>query len=325
MPYLIGTDEAGYGPNLGPLVIAGTVWHIQDSGQDLDLYHRLAATITRDPSTVTEHNQFAVADSKALYQTSKGPRLLERALLSCLKLLDKRPESWQSLWDDLAPHSKPARDMLPWYRSFNCDLPLACEAEEITRLANSLHHTCDAAGVHLLDVSSTAVFPGPFNDLVDTYGNKSTLLSQTTLSLVKQLMIDSDWSTSHEPLFIACDKHGGRKRYGALLQQTFPEYLVEILGERSAESIYRWGPENQRVEIRFQARGESFLPTALASMTAKYLRETAMIAFNAFWCERKIGLRPTAGYPTDAKRFRAEIETARQQLNVGERELWRAR
>jgi len=50
-----------------------------------------------------------------------------------------------------------------------------------------------------------------------------------------------------------------------------------------------------------------------------------MIAFNAFWCERKIGLRPTAGYPTDAKRFRAEIETARQQLNVGERELWRAR
>ena len=26
--YLIGTDEAGYGPNLGPLVISATVWQV---------------------------------------------------------------------------------------------------------------------------------------------------------------------------------------------------------------------------------------------------------------------------------------------------------
>ena len=25
---LLGTDEAGYGPNLGPLVVAGTAWRI---------------------------------------------------------------------------------------------------------------------------------------------------------------------------------------------------------------------------------------------------------------------------------------------------------
>src|SRR5215203_3406446 len=28
MPYLIGTDEAGYAPNLGPLVVTATVWHV---------------------------------------------------------------------------------------------------------------------------------------------------------------------------------------------------------------------------------------------------------------------------------------------------------
>ena len=30
MGYAIGTDEAGYGPNLGPLVISATVWEIPD-------------------------------------------------------------------------------------------------------------------------------------------------------------------------------------------------------------------------------------------------------------------------------------------------------
>ncbi len=30
MAYLIGTDEAGYAPNLGPLIISCTVWHVAD-------------------------------------------------------------------------------------------------------------------------------------------------------------------------------------------------------------------------------------------------------------------------------------------------------
>src|SRR3954452_13849763 len=30
MGILIGMDEAGYGPHLGPLVIAATVWHVPD-------------------------------------------------------------------------------------------------------------------------------------------------------------------------------------------------------------------------------------------------------------------------------------------------------
>ena len=28
MPYLIGMDEAGYGPNLGPLVVSASVWQM---------------------------------------------------------------------------------------------------------------------------------------------------------------------------------------------------------------------------------------------------------------------------------------------------------
>ena len=40
MPYLVGTDEAGYGPNLGPLVVSATVWRV-DSLHNKDVFGQL--------------------------------------------------------------------------------------------------------------------------------------------------------------------------------------------------------------------------------------------------------------------------------------------
>ena len=60
-------------------------------------------------------------------------------------------------------------------------------------------------------------------------------------------------------------------------------------------------------------------------MVSKYLRELAMLAFNAFWMAQVPGLKPTAGYPVDAKRFRREIEQAQSKLGVPDDQLWRHR
>ena len=43
---------------------------------------------------------------------------------------------------------------------------------------------------------------------------------------------------------------------------------------------------------------------ALASIVSKTIRELWMDVFNDYWCERVPGLKRTAGYHTDAKRFR---------------------
>ena len=67
------------------------------------------------------------------------------------------------------------------------------------------------------------------------------------------------------------------------------------------------------------------MPTALASMTAKYVRELAMIAFNAFWINHLPNLRPTAGYPLDAKRFRKAIAPVQKKLEVSDATIWRCR
>ena len=70
-------------------------------------------------------------------------------------------------------------------------------------------------------------------------------------------------------------------------------------------------------------QGERFLPTALASMTAKYLRELSMRAFNKFWSVHVPDLRPTAGYPKDAHRFYKDIRTAQRKLGIDDHALWR--
>ena len=67
------------------------------------------------------------------------------------------------------------------------------------------------------------------------------------------------------------------------------------------------------------------MPAALASMASKYLRELAMRAVNHFWCGRLVGLRPTAGYPEDARRFKSEIAAIQAELGIDDRILWRAK
>ena len=60
-------------------------------------------------------------------------------------------------------------------------------------------------------------------------------------------------------------------------------------------------------------------------MLAKYLRERMMESFNAFWQSYFPEIRPTAGYPMDAKRFRAEIESKAIELGLPLEQWWRCK
>ena len=58
------------------------------------------------------------------------------------------------------------------------------------------------------------------------------------------------------------------------------------------------------MDIRFSKGADRFsFPVAAASILAKYTRELFMKNLNDYWCGRIDGLKPTAGYPEDAKRF----------------------
>jgi len=323
MPHLIGTDEAGYGPNLGPLVISATLWQVPPGTDGEDLYERLAGLIVPSSEQAAKRPGacVAMADSKVLYRSGKGLRHLERGLWAALALLGKQPQTWLDVWQVLAPEAADDLRAVPWYAGYDSPAPLEIDLAELRALAPVLRSGLAAAGVRLVGLCSRAVFPRQFNDLVELHGSKGAALSHLTIELISRVMEP----LADGPISVICDKHGGRNHYGRLLGEHFPDRLIEVHGEGRRQSIYRFGPPQRRVQFCFQMKAESCLPAALASMASKYLRELAMRALNAFWCGRLAGLKPTAGYPQDAKRFRADIAHALAELQIDDRLLWRVK
>ncbi|HEX2476575.1 MAG TPA: hypothetical protein VHK01_17610 [Lacipirellulaceae bacterium] len=363
MGILIGMDEAGYGPHFGPLVIAATAWEVPDEGSGFRVQgsdvgelasaggnHSRSAAVLAEPTesrktraadcvdlyrllrnvvakSVNER-RIAIADSKALFHPGLGLRQLERGVHAVLYSIEQR----LCCWSDIVHYCRADPDghhcHVCWPDGFDCSLPVDAAAAELTRLAARFARACEASLVRPLFIRARLVFPAQFNELVDYYGSKGGALSHVTVGLLREVVDDVfkfPPAEAGSPVFAVCDKHGGRNYYTALLQHHFSEHWIEPVYESHAESRYEWGPAESRVRVTFRMNGERFLPTALASMTAKYLRELAMRAFNEFWAAQVSDLRPTAGYPTDSYRFRKAIAAKQRELGIEDRVLWRKR
>lgn len=325
MIYFVGTDEAGYGPNLGPLVVAASVWKITDSDlRPADLYARLSrclqATLPRPNRQPDSPPQpIVIADSKTLYHSGQGLQHLERGVFSLFGNLAALPQTWRELFETLAAASQRPADASPEYHDYHAPALTTTTPAQLAAATQFLRQSLQEAGVELVRLEAETLFPGRFNELVTARGSKGAVLTETTLALVRRVT----QGLAPGPVWIRCDKHGGRARYAPALQDCFPEELVRVRDEGRQASRYEWGAGNQRVRIEFVAQGEGFMPTALASMLAKYLRERAMEAVNAFWSRQLPGLKPTAGYPVDARRFWSETAALRQQLGIPDHILWR--
>ena len=351
MPLLIGMDEAGLGPNLGPFVVAASVWEVPSPPSGFDFWTAFDTVLTNAPRPHDE--RLHVADSKRVFQPGSGIATLERGVLTALRMCGVeaatlgglrdvlcraatpsapvngdtsgvRPSvsSAQSLFDDDELHAArsstemiPDRETkLPWYDSGDVSLPVV--SSDLS-LASPWQSLCERLRVRLVAICADVVEPERFNRLVRRYDNKAAATSRIAMQVLRRA-----WPLDRAgEVLVVADKHGGRNRYEPLLAEAFPERTVVCLEEGAERSVYRMGD----CEIRFQPRAEEHGPVALASMTAKYLRELAMHQFNRFWRERIPGLKPTQGYPLDAKRFRAEIAELQRILGIADDILWRER
>ena len=303
MTLVIGADEAGYGPNLGPLVVAATAWHVEAPPDEVERV--LEAAVAAEGATRLW------GDSKQIYRGGGGLAALEQGALAGIALAAGRlPRSWNDLALVVGCHDV---ECMPEHEALvRLTLPLEPPAEcPFEDLANRLA----GRGIRLAAVRVSVLPPAVFNRLLEAGLNKSDLLSQTTLARAAGL------ACGPGPSVVWCDRHGGRKRYAPLVARHFSTPLVQTLEETVARSTYALPAAGLRIE--FSVGGEARTPVALASMTAKYVRELAMRAFNAHWGRLAPGVAPTAGYPVDAGRWRREAETAVERAGVSWDEVWR--
>lgn len=318
--HLIGADEAGYGPNLGPLVVSATHWdavNCRRAGRDGEgLWECLSTALSQSATT---DGRLHVADSKVVYQPGRGLAALERSVLALLAAAGQRPRTLVELRAILSPDAcDPGDRQAPWYAEVDLDLPVAATREAVKEGADRLQRAMEAAGLRLVAVQSDLVTEARFNRLTAAAGSKGAVLTEVTLRLITRLWSDAARAAG---LRIFADKHGGRSYYGGVLTELTGGEFVQILEESSLRSRYRVCG----AEFQFEAKGERHLPVAVASMVSKYLRELSMLAVNAFWQRHLPKLRPTKGYPSDARRFREEIAATQQRLGLADAIVWRER
>ncbi|MCA9034905.1 MAG: hypothetical protein KDA91_07245 [Planctomycetaceae bacterium] len=348
----IGTDEAGYGPNLGPLVITATSWQAPSGTACDKLWDLLAEVLTNDPAK--DDRRLFVADSKQVYSPASGILDLETAVLSFLSALNLQPATTAELGAIVAGSlfdEQRKRD--PTLATAGTPLPLAAFPDEVAESREAILNAFRQTQVRLVAIRSRIIFPPEFNELVSRAGSKGVILSQSTMDLVHQLCpkqfhshhtedlrrgpkrlfaLEDDEATVSSPtaaetgenidsVHVYCDKHGGRNRYDALISEQFDDQFVFRREESTAISRYQMG----KVEFCFRTKAEALLPVALASMVSKYVRECLMEDFNAFWRNHLPTLKPTRGYPLDARRFREDIASAVMQLGIEESHFWRCK
>lgn len=320
MAILVGIDEAGYGPVLGPLVVTGVVFEVPDTDPTGCLWTRLQRSVTRSVSR--RDVRLPVVDSKKLYHRRAGLVSLERTALTAMQVGGQSPASLRDLLELFCPHVLDQLDPYPWYRDFDVDLPTAVDAADVATRANALARDCRDRDVRLRGIYSEPLLEGHYNRLVGSTRNKAVVLLGLVLRIIDRVRSTAGGRALH----ICVDRHGGRLHYGPQLMTAFDGYALQIEEESAERSAYVLRRQAASLHVEFATEGEErHLPVALASILSKYVRELFMLGLNRYWQRRIDGLRPTAGYYTDGKRFLADIEGEMGSAGVDRRLLERSR
>lgn len=310
MPWVVGIDEAGYGPSLGPLVQAMVVWHWCQP-EPLD-WAALQKWIRRvgEPAD----GRVLIDDSKQVY-TRYGWYALEEALVRTLHL---QRQCWHQWLSRMALPSSVAEVMVEeWF-----DGQEMIPRQDYPPLQQPPFPV--QARLRVLTVAA-------FNRQCDRCGNKAEVLAQGWTELVHSLFAANGVqrpliATTGERVLIFSDKLGGRRYYCGLVQAGFPQAGVWPLQESARWSSYRVEQEKDAVEVHFQVEADQHnLAVALASMLAKYVREMCMAQFNRFWQQRVPELPTTSGYLPHARRWYARIAPLLRDHGLHADQVWRRR
>jgi len=319
MAVLVGIDEAGFGPILGPLVVSSSALSLPHDLLKSDLWQVLRRSLSNRRKRLA--GRLLVADSKKAYSKSTGIKHLERTVLTALKCLGQEPTTLTELMERICPSCLGRLSAYPWYQEAASHRLLSDGADKAIASA-VLTDDLASNAMELLSVESLCLDVAYYNKMVAAVKNKANVLFTATCRLI-QTAYDN---FAGDDLHIMVDRQGGRMHYRRNLQRMFGDMELKILRETPATSSYELKAGAKGMRLHFVVGADDrFLPVSLASMTSKYLRELLICNINRYFNGFGADLKPTAGYWKDGLRFIEDIKTNLPGVRFDSEQLIRSR
>ena len=295
---VLGVDENGLGPQLGPLVATSVAL-------ETPRYAR-GALCTRGLA-------FGLTDSK---ETGGFGRMAftESVALALLEPTAGFPGSADGLMDRVSPDSRrQLRARCPDDRTaeqcWAVDLPLPAFGGDPSHGKELLDRLVGRSSLRIVGVQSRIACAGVLNSRLAAGANK--------LAIDLELFEDLVASAHHRhgsPMLVICGMVGGIRDYASRLSRFEPDRITPLVGRRGQRRYTVAGVGELRFEVDADAR---HLPVALASIVGKYVREICMRRIGEFYRRANPELPLVSGYHDPlTRRFVEASEPSRHRLGI---------
>ncbi len=297
---VMGVDENGLGPRLGPLVATAVTLRTPAYARSALCRRGLAVGLT-DSKQTGGFGRMAFIESVALALVA-GPDA-------------EPPASADALLGRVAPPSERAlRACCPDPRSasqcWGVDLALPAYGGEVSHGRALLRQLVGRSRLEIVDVQSRIACAGVLNQRLASGVNKLSV----DLGLFEEL-IESVHADRGGPLLAVCGMVGGIRDYAPRFRR-FGARRVEPLG-RPRRGVRRYAVEDVG-ELRFEVDADArHLPVALASMVGKYVREVCMQRIGEFYRRLDTEVSLASGYYDPVTtRFIEATAPSRRRLGI---------
>lgn len=285
---VVGIDENGFGPRLGPLVVTASLVVVKDVGHLLQSSFKESKKICSS-GRMEECERIALSFHRLIYGSTPS---------SASKYLSDIVYSQEGDCSSPLPHCLP-------------DFPLPCWTSESDLTEDRAQTFLKEIYVDLLEIRSIVICPGRFNEKLGTFSSKHHL----EYALFEELIMYFTKQYQKEKVLFLCGRIGSTKDYSPFFNR-FP--LILGSPQREGETWYLLPDDS---EVRFITDGdEKYFPIALSSVVGKYIRELFIEQMNRYFRSYLPYLPYCSGYINPVtKRFIEETKNFREEMGIPDR------